>query len=98
MARLVAYSTAKRTVVNSSASAVALLPVHNRFGGKIWNASSAILYVLLKDPNVAETVSATTASEQVAAGATFNIPEGFSGAIDGIWASANGSAQITELV
>jgi hypothetical protein len=34
---------------------------------------------------------------QIAASGYYEVPFGYPGAIDGIWASANGNARITEL-
>lgn len=87
-------SKATVTSVASSASSVSLIganPERNEL--IITNASTAILYVLLGGG----TATATTAhSWQIPTLGSVNFGK-FRGAVSGIWASANGSAQITEL-
>ena len=87
-------SKATVTSVASSGSSVALIAANpDRNILIITNASTAILYVLLGGG----TATATTAhSWQMASLASVNFGA-FRGAVSGIWASANGSAQITEL-
>jgi len=82
------------TSVASSASSVTLIAA-NPDRNDLWitNKSTAILYLLLGGG----VATATTAhSIQMAANTNINLGK-FRGAISGIWASANGSAQITEL-
>jgi hypothetical protein len=85
--------------VASSASSVTLLAANpNRNGLVISNNSTAILYVLLGGG----TATATTANSfQLATLEHIAVPDfhgsTFKGAITGIWAAANGSAQITEM-
>ena len=83
------------TSVASSATSGTLIAA--RKGRKkliIQNTSTAILYVLLGGG----TATATTAhSFQMAANTNVTI-DGFTGAVSGIWASANGQANITELI
>lgn len=88
---VVTYST-----VASSASSVALLSANTRrAGASIQNTSTAILYLLLGGG----TATATTAhSVQIPSNGYYEVPYGFTGAISGIWASANGSANITEFL
>lgn len=87
-------SRAVVTSVASSATSTALVaanPARKRM--VIQNTSTAILYVLLGGG----TATATAAhSIQLASNAYVQI-EGFTGAVSGIWASANGQANITEL-
>ena len=87
-------ATATMTSVASSASSVTILAANaNRKGASIVNASTAILYLKLGGG----TATATTAhSVQMATLTYYEVPFGFTGAITGIWASANGSANITE--
>lgn len=87
-------STAAITSVASSTSSVTLLASNTaRKGASIQNTSTAILYVLLSSG----TATATTShSVQMASGTYYEIPFGYTGAITGIWASANGQANMTE--
>lgn len=87
-------SSAAITSVASSASSVTLLAANTaRKGASIQNTSTAILYVLLSSG----TATATTShSVQMASNTYYEVPFGYTGAITGIWASANGSANMTE--
>lgn len=87
-------ANATLTSVPSSATSVSLVAANlQRRKVVIQNTSTAILYVLLGGG----TATATTAhSIQLAANA-YVIIDGFTGAISGIWAAANGQANITEL-
>lgn len=82
------------TSVGDSAVNVTLLASNaNRLGATFWNTSSAILYLKLG-------ATATSASFTVAMAANsyFEVPYGYTGIIDGIWASdAGGVVVITEL-
>lgn len=88
------FSRASQTSVASSASSVSLIAANAaRKGLIIQNTSTAILYILLGGG----TATATTAhSVQIASNGYYDIG-GFTGAVSGIWASANGQANITEL-
>lgn len=90
-------ATATSTNVASSASNVNLLALNTaRKGATIYNDSTQILYLKL-----GTTASTTSYTVQLApAGGTnsyYEIPFGYTGNIDGIWASANGNARIVEL-
>jgi hypothetical protein len=87
-------STATVTSVASSISSVAILAANSkRRGACIVNASTAILYLRLDGG----TATATTGhSVQLPTLGYYEVPFGFTGAITGIWAAANGSANITE--
>jgi hypothetical protein len=90
-------STTSQTSVASSASNVPLLaPNPARGGASIYNDSTQILYILLVNPynNIA---SSTLYTAQVAAGARYELPIWYTGGVNGIWASANGFARITEI-
>lgn len=79
--------------VNGSASSVTLLSANSsRKGFKIFNDSTAILYI--KYGATASTSSFTVRLTP------YGIHEGsvYTGIIDGIWASATGAARITELI
>ena len=79
--------------VVSSASSVTLLAANtSRFGAMIFNDSTAVLYVKL-----GATASATSYTVKMDAGDYFEVPYEYTGIIDGIWASATGSARITEV-
>lgn len=82
------------TSVADSASNVTLLASNaNRLGATIYNDSTVALYVKL-----GATASTTSFTIKMAADAYYEVPFGYTGIIDGIWASdASGSARITEL-
>lgn len=84
------------TTVASSATSVSLLAANlARRGASIQNTSTAILYVLVG--TTAATVT-TAHSVQIPSNGYWEIPYGYTGALTGIWASANGSANMTEYV
>lgn len=81
------------TSVASSASNVTLLAANaNRLGATVYNESTAILYLKL-----GATASATSYTVQMGASTYYEAPYGYTGQIDGIWASANGNARVGEL-
>lgn len=87
-------STGVQTSVASSASSVTILAANsNRFGASLYNDSTQILYLLYSNG----TASNTNYSLQIPAGAYWELPFSYTGAITGIWASANGNARVTEL-
>lgn len=78
--------------VASSASSVILLPSNTaRIGAQLFNDSTQICYVKFG-------VTASTSSFTVALAAStyYEVPAGYTGRIDGIWASANGNMRVTE--
>lgn len=87
-------STSTLTSVASSATSVTILAANTaRKGASISNTSTAILYLRLN----AGTADITTGhTVQMASNTYFEVPFGYTGAIVGIWASANGSANVTE--
>jgi hypothetical protein len=88
-----AASTGTLANVASSASSVTLLASNaNRLGATIHNDSTQILYV-----KFGTTASATSYTVKMVADAYYEVPFGYTGRIDGIWASANGNARVTEL-
>ncbi len=90
-------SAAAVTQVASSATSVALKAANaNRKGITIANDSTAILYVLLGTGTASSTnyTFAIAAKATVASDRTIT---GYTGAIQGIWAAANGFAYVTEL-
>lgn len=88
-------SSATTTLVNDNAANVTLLSLNtSRLGAAILNDSSATLYVKLG--SVATTTDYTVSLTQ---NSYYEVPFGYTGRIDGIWASDpnNGAARITEL-
>lgn len=79
--------------VASSASNINLLASNaNRKMAAIYNDSTATLYVKL-----GATASTSSYTVQLISGAYYELPvPAYSGQIDGIWATANGNARITE--
>jgi hypothetical protein len=90
-------ATSTVTSVSSSATSVSLLASNaNRIGATFYNDSTQICYLKL-----GATASTTSYTIQMAAGSYYELPfqnKMYTGAIDGIWASANGAMRITELV
>lgn len=83
------------TTVASSASSVAIATANtNRRGISVQNTSTAILYLLVG--GTAPATATTNHSVQIPSNGYWEAPYGFTGALTGIWASANGSANITE--
>ncbi len=86
--------TATVTSVGDSATSVSLLASNaNRLGATIFNDSSATLYIKL-----GSTASTTSFTFKALQDDYYEVPYGYTGAIDGIWSSdAGGNARITEL-
>jgi hypothetical protein len=85
--------TATLSNVASSATNVTVLASNTaRLGATIYNDSTAVVYL-----KFGATASTTSFTVKVAAGGYYELPFGYSGIVDGIWASANGSARVTEL-
>jgi hypothetical protein len=79
--------------VAGSASSVTLLASNiERRGATIHNDSSAVLYV-----KFGTTASTSSFTVKMAADAYYEVPFGYTGRIDGIWASATGNARVTEI-
>lgn len=79
--------------VASSASSVTLLSERlGRLGFSIYNDSTQVLYV-----KYGATASSSSYTVQVVAGGFFEDPFAYSGRVDGIWASANGNARVTQV-
>jgi hypothetical protein len=64
-----------------------------RLGATIWNDSTSILYLRFGTFGA----SATAATVKLVADAYFEVPNGYTGAIQGIWVAAVGAARVTEL-
>lgn len=85
-------TTATLANVSSSASSVTVFAAQGAVNARtIYNDSSAVLYL-----KFGTTASTTSYTVQLAAGAYYEFPQPvFAGRVDGIWASANGSARVT---
>lgn len=89
-----ASATGTQSNVASSATAVTVLASNAlRLGATIFNDSTQILYLILS----ATTPTSSVHTIQMSAGAYYEVPFGYRGVVQGIWASANGSARVTEL-
>lgn len=88
-----ASSTATRTDVASSAASVTLLASNaSRKGATIYNDSTKVLYA-----KFGTTATSSDFTVKMNAGDYYEVPFSFTGRIDGIWSSAQGSARMTEL-
>lgn len=86
-------STGTTSSVASSSTVVTLLAANvQRKGATIYNESTAVLYV-----RFGAAASATAYTVQVAANGYYELPFGYTGIVTGLWATANGSARVTEL-
>jgi len=89
-------ATATNSNVASSASSVTILASNaNRLGATVFNDSTQILYLNL----AGNAASSTNYTVQLQSNAYYELPTPhlYTGAITGIWASANGNARVTEL-
>lgn len=79
--------------VASSASSVTIFAANAAAKGRtVYNDSTAVLYL-----KFGTTASTTSYTVQLAAGDYFEFPQPlYGGAVDGIWAAANGAARTTE--
>lgn len=79
--------------VAGSASSVTLLAENNsRINASIYNDSSSLLYVKL-----GSTASISSFTIRLLPYSYWEIPESYTGVVDGIWANANGYARVDEL-
>ncbi len=86
-------ATGTTTSVASSATNVTLLASNaNRLGATIFNDSTQNLFV-----KFGATASSSSFAVKMTPGTYYEVPFSYTGIIDGIWASANGNARITEL-
>lgn len=83
--------SATTSVAGSAASVTLLASNAARLGGTIFNDSTAILYV-----KFGATASTSSFGYKLYPDGVCDIPAGYTGVIDGIWASATGNARITE--
>lgn len=86
--------TPTQTSVNDTASSTTLIASNaNRLGATVFNDSTVVLYLKL-----GATASTTSFSIKLDPSDYYEIPFGYTGVVDGIWASdASGAARITEL-
>lgn len=87
-----ATTPVQTSISSATANATILILNNSRKGATVFNESSAILYLKL-----GTTASISSYSAQVAANSYYEVPFGYIGEIDGIWAAVNGNARITEL-
>lgn len=86
-------TTSALTNVAASASNVTVLALNaQRRGATIYNDSTVVLYLKL-----GATASATSFTVKMQPDGYFEVPAGYTGIIDGIWASATGNARVTEI-
>lgn len=86
-------ATSITSSVAGSASNVTLLPSNSsRLGATIYNDSSALLYV-----KMGALASTTDYTIKLFPQSYWEVPFGYTGEIDGVWASATGFAKVDEL-
>ena len=79
--------------VASSASSVTLLAANaNRIQASVYNDSNSLLYIKL-----GTTASTSSFTVRLMPNAYFQVPDSYTGRIDGIWSNANGFARTDEL-
>lgn len=86
--------------VASSASSVTILAANaGRRGATIYNESTAILYLGFTSSAVSTSSYTVQIPPNVGTNtvAYYEVPFGYTGQINGIWASANGNARVTEI-
>src|SRR5690348_11276879 len=87
-----ASTSSVSSVAGATSSTSILASNAARLGATVYNDSTAICYLLLNSG----TASTTNYTVQLAAGAYYEVPFGYTGAIKAIWASATGNARIAE--
>jgi len=93
VSRAAAAATAATSTVPGSASSVTLLALNAaRKGAAFHNDSTALLYLKL-----GTTASTSDFTVKMVPEAHYEAPYGYTGRVDGIWASATGNARVTEL-
>lgn len=86
-------ATPSQSSVAGSATSVSLLASNaSRKGATIFNDSTATLYIKL-----GATASTSSFTFKALQDDYYEVPFGYTGAVDGIWSSATGNARITEL-
>lgn len=87
-------NNAQTTAVSSSGTVVTLLSERRgRKGFRIHNASTAILYIRYGGDATTSLYTALVPAN----GGSYECPFQYTGKVTGIWASANGQANVTEL-
>jgi len=81
------------TVASSATNVTILAANSNRIGATIFNESTQVLFLGLS----ATAASATAYTVQMASNTYYEVPFGYKGIIQGLWASANGNARVTEM-
>lgn len=76
----------------TNASSQILAANSGRRGATIWNEGAAVAYVKL-----GVTASTTSYSIQIASGAYYEVPFGYTGEVDGITSSSTAQLRVTEL-
>ena len=85
-------ATGTQTSVSGSATNVTILASNaNRLQARIHNHSDEVLYIRYQ-----ATATTTNFSERVDPHSTINVPEFYTGIIDGLWDAASGAAKVTE--
>lgn len=85
---------ARRSAVPASVGAVTILaPLMDRIGAIIVNDGQAVLYLAFGDK-----ASTTDYTVKILANGVYEVPFVYAGLITGVWASASGTARITELL
>lgn len=91
-------ATPTQTSVASSATNVTVVASNaNRLGATITNESTQNLYLKLGATASATSYTVLLPGAAAAPYAYYEIPFGYTGIVDGLWASANGNARVTEL-
>lgn len=85
--------TATLANVSGATSSTTLIAANvERIGATIYNDSTAVLYV-----KFGSTASSTSFTVKMQTDDYFEVPNGYTGIITGIWASATGAARVMEL-
>ena len=85
-------ATATKTNVAGATSSTALIASNtSRLGASVFNDSTSALYV-----NLGSAASTTAFVVKLAAASYYEVPFGYTGAVNGIWDTATGSARVCE--
>jgi hypothetical protein len=92
-------ATGTETNVAAAIAATSLLAANanRRPGSTVANDGTAILYILLGTGTVSVTNYTVAIAAKTTVAGVYFLPDGFTGAVSGIWSAANGSARITEI-
>lgn len=90
-------TTGTMAQVPSSATAVTILAANTaRMGATIVNDSTSILYLSLSAAVPTTTAYTVALAAKTTTGSVYEVPYAYTGIIQGIWASANGFAAVTQ--